>query len=351
MVPLSTFWAGMLLFTFFSLTALAEEQWTDPFNRPDGVALGEGWMVVADDRACVPPDDDAPSPEARDKEVAPGHKLYSEISREIEERTGKGGEHTPKVVTPGAASAEISHGMLYLHFAEGQNPVRVQRLFDKKLMRLTVDLTPLYAMAGEDDRAWMAIRIHYLDNENRLLGEIRHYHHHAILDDPTQGDTIHAIRVEEPFDGEMRHVVIDAGTILQKKLPGVDQRRIARTSVSLEISSRLCGATVEGYFDNLALVFVDGAGLLRFTREELKNLVQTGIALHAREANGFGKTWIEGVIKTFGREKIKAWLNDIPKEVRGNPDKLLSMIKTTYGFTGQEAFDTAFVIQYLLHAM
>ncbi|MBF0148302.1 MAG: hypothetical protein HQL84_18720 [Magnetococcales bacterium] len=333
-------------------SALAEQKLSDSFNRPDSTVLGEGWVAVPNQQSCIQLDEEAQefrkTPEGS-KEPQKGHELFSEISREIEETTAK--SRPPRTAAPGDPTAEISHGMLYLHYGNGQSPVMVQRLIDKKVMQLSLDLTPLYAMAGEDDRAWMAIKILYLDNTNHPLGEIRYYHYHSVLEENINSDTIHSILVKEPFDGELRHVVIDAGTILKQKLPGIDHRKIAQSRISLEISSTLCDATVEGYFDNVVAVLADGAGLLRFTKEELNQLVQSGIKLHAKDPVNFQKVWIDGLIKTFGREKIVAWLSEIPLEARTNPAKLLTMIKTTYGFSGQQAFDTAFVIQYLLQAM
>ncbi|MBF8273375.1 MAG: hypothetical protein HW380_2480 [Magnetococcales bacterium] len=329
---------------------LAGDKFVDTFDRPDGLFLGEGWEAIPLRQPCVNWDEQAQkSPEVA-KDIKKDHKLFSEISQEIEETAARAGGRTAKGM-PGPQTAEISNGMLYLHYGDGQSPVVVQRVINKKIMRLSLDLTPLYAMGGEDDRAWMAVKIQYLDHEDRVLGEIRYYHYNAVLDEYANSDTVHSIRVKEVFSGDVRHVVVDAGAILKQRLPGVDARKIARTRLSLEVSSNLCGATVEGYVDNIAANLADAAGLMRFTREELNALVQMGMQLHARDPRQFSKSWIDALIQAFGREKIVAWLSEIPQEARTNPEKLISIVKDTYGFSGQQAFDTAFAIQYLLHAM
>lgn len=342
----------LILIFFIPGFLRAEEKFIENFDRPDGINLGEGWVTVPSQQSCI--NLDGPSqktsvPPKGNKDIKAGHKLFSEISQEIEATVAKEGVRGPKGTGP--QLAEISHGMLYLHFGDGQRPVTVQRVIDKKVMRLSLDITPLYAMGGEDDRAWMLVRITYLDHENRPLGEIRYYHYNAVLDEYTHSSTIHSIMVKEDFDGELRHVSLDAGAILKSKLVGVDPKQIARTGLSLEVSSNICGATVEGYMDNISADLADAAGLLRFTREELKTLVEMGISLYTKDPSYFSKSWVDALIRTYGREKIVAWLSEIPKEMRTNPDKLLGMIRETYGFTGQFAFDTAFVIQYLLHAM
>lgn len=332
----------------FAAPVLAEEKFEDGFDRPDSVVLGEGWLVIPDEQPCINLDEDAPKAE---EPVKKGHKPYAEISQGIEETVAKTQSRAAKPPIPGDQTAEINNGKLFLHFENGQHPVMVQRVFDKKVTRLSLDLTPLYAMGGVDDRAWMVVRIYYLDNEDRILGEIRYYHYNTMLDGNVNSDTIHSVVSKGSFEGEQHHVVLEAGQILERKLFGVNPGKIARSRISLEVFSNLCGAAVEGYVDNLSVILADGAGLMRFNKEEVKTLVEMGLAFHAKDPRSFAKSWIDALIKTFGREKIVAWLAKVPQDARSNPDKLIAMVNETYGLTGQAAFDTAFVIQYLLHAM
>ncbi|HAT50001.1 MAG: hypothetical protein HQL07_11405 [Nitrospirae bacterium] len=350
----------LILFLLIPGFLRAEEKFVENFDRPDGTDIGEGWTLVPDQHSCINldgPSQKTPITPKDGKGIQEGHKLFAEISQEIEAaagkaaRGGKGSGGSEGFGGSGPQLAEISNGMLYLHFDSGQRPVSVQRIIDKKIMRLSADITPLYAMGGEDDRAWMLVRITYLDHENRPLGEIRYYHYNAVLDEYVHSSTVHSVMVKENFDGELRHIFLDAGAILKSKLVGVDPNQIARTGLSFEVSSNVCGATVEGYVDNVSADLADAAGLRRFTKDELKALVLMGVKLHAQDPGYFSKSWVDAVIRIHGREKIVAWLSEIPQATRTNPDKLLGMIRETYGFTGQLAFDTAFIIQYLLHAM
>ncbi|MBF0414818.1 MAG: hypothetical protein HQL79_03520 [Magnetococcales bacterium] len=328
----------------FSGVSFAEEKFADDFNRPEGAVLGNGWEVVPLQKTCTNVDEESQKSADTDKESKKEMK-----TREVE---GAGQRPQAKAEVPaGAAMAEISNSMLYLHYGNGQSPVMVQRLLDKKVTRLSMDLTPLYAMAGEDDRASMVARMAYLDYGGHVLGEIQYHYYNVAAEVGASSDTLHIIKEKGGFEGEMRHVSIDAGTILQQKLRGVDARKIARTQLSFAISSGLCGATVEGYVDNVVATLADGVGLMRLTKEEIKALVDVGMHLHAKESRDFAKTWVDALIKAYGREKVVGWLSEIPQSARTNPDKLLALVKDTYGLSGREAFETAFAIQYLLHAM
>lgn len=336
-----------LFLPVFSDVAFAEEQFADDFNRPDGAVLGNGWEVVATQKSCVNVDEESQKSADADKERKKDNlKPSPGTSREVEGRPQAKAE-----VPPGAPMAEISNNMLYLHYGNGQSPVVVQRLLDKKVTRLSMDLTPLYAMAGEDDRASMVAKMAYLDYGGQVLGEIQYHYYNVAAEVGTSSDTLHIIKEKGGFEGEVRHVVIDAGTILQQKLRGVDARKIARTQLSFAVSSGLCGATVEGYVDNVVATLADGVGLMRLTKEEIKALVDVGMHMHAKDSRDFAKTWVDALIKAYGREKVAGWLSDIPKSARSNPDKLLAIVKETYGLSGREAFETSFAIQYLLQAM
>ncbi len=333
-----------LFLPVFSGVSFAEEKFADDFNRPEGAVLGNGWEVVPLQKTCTNVDEESQKSADTDKESKKEMK-----TREVE---GAGQRPQAKAEVPaGAAMAEISNSMLYLHYGNGQSPVMVQRLLDKKVTRLSMDLTPLYAMAGEDDRASMVARMAYLDYGGHVLGEIQYHYYNVAAEVGASSDTLHIIKEKGGFEGEMRHVSIDAGTILQQKLRGVDARKIARTQLSFAISSGLCGATVEGYVDNVVATLADGVGLMRLTKEEIKALVDVGMHLHAKESRDFAKTWVDALIKAYGREKVVGWLSEIPQSARTNPDKLLALVKDTYGLSGREAFETAFAIQYLLHAM
>ncbi|MBF0434217.1 MAG: hypothetical protein HQL77_02460 [Magnetococcales bacterium] len=333
-----------LFLQVFSGVSFAEEKFADDFNRPEGAVLGNGWEVVPLQKTCTNVDEESQKSADTDKES----------KKEMKAREGDGAGQRPQAkaeVPAGAAMAEISNSMLYLHYGNGQSPVMVQRLLDKKVTRLSMDLTPLYAMAGEDDRASMVARMAYLDYGGHVLGEIQYHYYNVAAEVGASSDTLHIIKEKGGFEGEMRHVSIDAGTILQQKLRGVDARKIARTQLSFAISSGLCGATVEGYVDNVVATLADGVGLMRLNKEEIKALVDVGMHLHGKESRDFAKTWVDALIKAYGREKVVGWLSEIPQSARTNPDKLLALVKDTYGLSGREAFETAFAIQYLLHAM
>ncbi|MBF0422178.1 MAG: hypothetical protein HQL73_04225 [Magnetococcales bacterium] len=336
----------------------AEERFEETFNRADAPVVGNGWEVVTPPRACITVDEDSlksgdPVKDSASRDGPGGgrDRKTGSVGAIRADGDAKAGLGEPKAYNAAAAPAEISNGMLYLHYGNGQSPTMVQRVFEKRVTRLTVDLTPMYSMAGEDDRAMMVVRLTYMDYEDHVLGEIRHDLYQVATDDAGQSDGVYVIKEKGEFDGEPRHIVIDAGAILQQKLRQVDSRKIARTRLSFEVSSSLCGAAVEGYVDNVVATLAEGAGLMRLTKAEIKALVEVGMHFHAKEAQGFGKVWMDASLKAYGREKIMAWLAEIPKTVRTDPDRLLALVKETYGLSGKEAFETAFAIQYLLQVM
>ncbi len=295
----------------FSPTTLnaAEKLYSEDFERNDSPLVGNGWREILSGGDCIAVDE-AMSPVDNTKlffaENDPmGKESVNPLQRELAQEVVDARREKIKSTILPESTAEIQDGHLFLHFQENQASQIVQRDIDKRVTRLSFDFTPLYAMGGVDDRAWLGVRLYFLDHRERILGEIRYIHYNVFFDEYENSDTIHSIGSQGPFDGSVRHATIDAETILEKHLTGVEPERVAKTRLSIEISSNICGSTVEGYVDN--------------------------------------------IVAKFGRHKLSTWLNEIPREVASKPASLAKLMAELYALDGKNAFVVAYGVSILLY--
>ncbi|MBF0142891.1 MAG: hypothetical protein HQL59_05475 [Magnetococcales bacterium] len=314
------------------------EFFRENFDRPDGVADLPGWLPQANRNRCVEggePERAAPEPSE--------DALFLSLD-------------TPPAVTPpelplpdrGEAVPEIREGRLSLKFEKSQGTQGYRRIFHQALRRLEFDYTPLYAMGGVDDRAWLGVRIRFFDSAGRSLGEIRHFYHNDLLPDDTNGATIRTLRVKGGFDGVQRHLSLDVERLLRERLTGVDPRAVVASEVGFEAGSDLCDASVEGVIDNVVVQLGGGSGLTLFSRDEVLDIVRGALVLYKEERAAFPGNWLAALHGKYGREKLQAWLRAIPPPAQADPVRLADLLGEVYGLTGKNAFLSGFVISLLL---
>lgn len=341
---------------------VAEARFQDDFNRPDSRDLGPGWTHAPTQNDCPQPKSAARKP-ARAKDPAPrsdddeDDAPYDDISREIEKKAGKKpGKPAAKKSRPPAsdgfsgARATIRDGMLFFKYTENQDAQMVQREFPRVLTRLTYDFTPLYAMGGTEDRAWIGVRLFYLDANDLILGEIRHFYHQSEFPEKENLPTVHTIAQKGSFDGTPRQADIDAERILEQRLRGVDRKKIVKTRVSFEAATGLCASSVEAQVDNVVASFGEGAEPFRVTRAMLMEIVDAGVERFGKERAGFPGNWKSAVLDRYGRQPMTDWLNEFPSDLRGDPLRLVDHLGQRYGLTGREAWLAGFSIHQLLSA-
>ncbi|MBF0446430.1 MAG: hypothetical protein HQL68_12670, partial [Magnetococcales bacterium] len=277
------------------------------------------------------------------KNISKGNPLQREIEQEIYDSRLDRSTISPE------ATAELQEGQVFLHFQENQPSQMVQKDIDKRVTRIAFDYTPLYAMGGIDDRAWLGMRIYFLDSRDHILGEIRSVYYNVIFSDLENSDTIYSVVSQGPFDGAMRHTEIDAEQLLKEKLTGIDPERVAKTRISLEISSNICGSTVEGYIDNINLTLADATGLNRFNQEEILSIIHTGADMFDSNPDEFPSNWIDSIVATYGKEKLAKWLNEIPREVGAHPARLAKLMSELYTLDGKNSFVVAYGVSILLY--
>ncbi len=337
----------MILWPIFDARA-ADTLFEDYFDRPNAREVGNGWQNLPVQRTCDS-----------------GDKVSAKIQNQtlFSDTRGGDGQQGPNPTPPGEGQprafglqppldgppVEIEDGMLVMRYQYGQENRVVFRDIDKKVVRLSFDFAPLYAMGGLDDRAWMGVKIFYFDAKGQVLGEIRHVYHNSVYEELANSDTLFSSTSHGPFDGSSRHAVLDVETILKDRLYGVEVDRIATTRILFEIASSLCEATVEGYVDNVVAVLADRAGLLSFTRAEIVDIVRTGAELFDNGRNAFPKNWIDAIHAKHGQQRLVAWLNRIPRQARDNPGELALLMHKLFNLSGKDAYATAFAVSMLLH--
>ncbi|MBF0181103.1 MAG: hypothetical protein HQM03_13860 [Magnetococcales bacterium] len=336
----------MVLLLCAPLAASGETRFRDDFNRPDGETLGNGWNPMPQQNACA-----IPSPGETKK------KKYADISEEIEKKTAAKespdkAESAPKPPRKdGVTHARIQDGQLLFQYEQPQDVQMVQQDFAKKVLRLSYDFTPLYAMGGLDDRAWIGVRIYYLDAEGLILGEIRHFYYQALFMDREETPLIHTESQQGGFDSSPRHVTVDAGRILEQRLTGVDRKRIAKTRISFEISSGLCESSLEGAVDNVEIVMEDIVEPFRFTRETLQELTELSQKAYSAEERKFPDNAKRVVFEKLGRQNILGWLNnDIPRDAREDLGRLTGFLAERYRVTGRDAWLSGYAVYMLLQS-
>ena len=331
-------------------SSAGERLFSEAFERPDSLIVGNGWVEIFSGGECVGVERESSQGKNSNLLFAEDEKkeindLQSEINKELtaEEKVSAKSKVLPE------ATAELQDGQLFLHFQENQASQMVQKDIDKLVTRVSYDFSPLYAMGGMDDRAWIGMRVYLLDHKDRILGELRNFYYNVIFDEFENSDTIYSNTSQGPFDGATRHASIDVSAILKKQLLGVDPARVAKTRISLEISSNICGSTVEGYADNIVAVLADATGLFRFNQEEMLDITNKGAELFTKDPEGFPSNWIDAVTATYGHGKLSAWLNEIPADVRANPAKLAILMGELFKLDGKNAFVVAYGVTIMLH--
>ncbi|MBF0163144.1 MAG: hypothetical protein HQM01_01355 [Magnetococcales bacterium] len=342
---------------------VAEARFQDDFNRPDSRDLGPGWSHAPNQNDCPQPKSAARKP-ARAKESAPrsddeeGNAApYDDISREIEKKAGKktgkpAAKKSQSVASDGfqGSRATIRDGMLFFKYAENQDAQMAQREFPRVLTRLSYDFTPLYAMGGTEDRAWIGVRLFYLDANDLILGEIRHFYHQSEFPEKESTTTVHTIAQKGGFDGTPRRADIDAERILEQRLRGVDRKKIVKTRLSFEAATGMCASSVEAQVDNVVASFGEGAEPFRVTRAMLMEIVDAGVERFGKERAGFPGNWKSAVLERYGRQPMTDWLQEFSAELRGDPLRLVDHLGQRYGLTGREAWLAGFSIHQLLSA-
>ncbi|NGZ05421.1 MAG: hypothetical protein G8237_03615 [Magnetococcales bacterium] len=332
----------------------AEERFQDDFNRADGKEVGNGWNLTPNFNECPPPrgvkSGKVPTPSDKN---AP----FEEISREIEKKTGKKGSkkseerQEPSAAEPfHGATARIRDGMLFFQYAENQDAQMAQREFNQPLVRLTYDFTPLYAMGGLDDRAWIGVRIFFLDAAEMILGEIRHFYYQSDFPERSGSDSVHVIVQKGSFDGTARHAEIDVQKILEQRLRGVDKKKIVKTRLSLEAATGVCSSSVEAYMDNVVATLGAGAPPFRLTREMLLDMAELGMERFARERSGFPGNWKNAIFDKYGRQALQGWLNELPTEARTDALRLTDYLAQRHALTGRDAWLISHAVQLLLQS-
>ncbi|MBF0194503.1 MAG: hypothetical protein HQL71_08080 [Magnetococcales bacterium] len=336
---------GLLL----AIPATASERiFVEDFERPDSYIIGNGWKEILSGGECVAavprmvdePQNNMFFPRTRKSD---GNPLQREIEQEIYD------SRVDKSTIPPEATAELQEGQVFLHFQENQPSQMVQKDIDKRVTRISYDYTPLYAMGGIDDRAWLGMRVYFLDSRNHILGEIRSIYFNVIFSELENSDTIYSVVSQGPFDGTMRHVEIDADQILRERLTGIDPERVAKTKISLEISSNICGSTVEGYIDNINLNLADATGLNRFNQEEILSIIHIGADMFDSNPDDFPSNWIDSIVATYGKDKLSRWLNEIPRDVGAHPAKLAKLMSELYSLDSKNSFVVAYGVSILLY--
>ncbi|MBF0382965.1 MAG: hypothetical protein HQL69_18240 [Magnetococcales bacterium] len=326
-----------------------EKMFTEDFERPDSYIIGNGWKEILSGGECVTADAKFVEEPQNNlffqskKKSAIANPLQREIDQEIYDSRLNRSTISPE------ATAELQDGQVFLHFEENQPSQLVQKDIDKRVTRIAFDYTPLYAMGGMDDRAWLGMRIFFLDSRDHILGEIRSVYYNVVFSDLENSDTIYSITSQGPFDGATRHTEIDAQQILKERLTGIDPERVAKTRISLEISSNICGSTVEGYFDNINLTLADATGLHRFNQEEILSIIHVGADMYDSNPDDFPGNWIDTIVATYGREKLSKWLNEIPRDVGARPAKLAKLMSELYSLDGKNSFVVAYGVSILLY--
>jgi hypothetical protein len=360
-VGMVTFLGGLVLLGVAGMVlpisvSAGERTYSEDFERPDSLLVGNGWREILSGGDCVAVDQAMSSvqntrlffDEGQEKD-AKGKLRNNPLQREIEQEVIDSRHENIKSTIPSEATAELQEGQLFLHFQENQASQMVQRDIDKRVTRLSFDYTPLYAMGGVDDRAWLGLRLFFLDHKDRILGEIRHFYFNVIFEEFETSDTIYSIGSQGPFDGSMRHAEIDADQILRQHLTGVNPERVAKTRISIEISSNICGSTVEGYVDNVVSVLADATGLHRFNRAEILAIMHAGAELFKSNREEFPGNWIDSIAATYGRRKLATWLGEIPRDVASSPAALAKLMGDLYSLDGKNAFVVSYGVSILLY--
>ncbi len=341
-------WGFVLI--LFPLTGVdaADALFEDYFDRANSVEVGNGWVNAPITRTCDS-----------------GEKVSSKIQNQtlFSDTVGFDGKQGPNPTLPGSGQlpavalkppleahpVEIEDGMLVMRYQSGRNSRIVYRDIDKKIVRLSFDFAPLYAMGGLDDRAWMGVKVIYFDQKQEKLGEVRHIYHNSVYGELVNSDTIYSSTSQGAFDGSTRHAVLDVAAIFKERLYGINHEKIAKSRVIFEIASSLCEATVEGYVDNVVAVLADRAGLLSLTRAEILDIVRQGVVLFDEKRDAYPKNWIDAVFAKHGQQRVVDWLNRIPREARDDPGALVMMMHTLFNLSGRDAYVTAFAVSMLLH--
>ncbi|MEO5346758.1 MAG: hypothetical protein H7834_10330 [Magnetococcus sp. YQC-9] len=366
LLPLMALLALLALFALATPATgwAAEARFQDDFNRANGAEVGNGWSHAPSQNDCPQPKGSARkkaarvnTPASRDADEEEGKALYDDISREIEKKAGKKSAKPAarKAAPPSdegfqGARARIRDGMLFFQYAENQDAQMVQREFPRVLTRLTYDFTPLYAMGGLEDRAWIGVRIFYLDANDLILGEIRHFYHQSEFPEKENTTTVHTIAQKGGFDGTARQANIDAERILEQRLRGVDRKKIAKTRLSFEAATGFCASSVEANIDSVVASFGEGAEPFRVTRAMLSEIVDAGVEKFARDRAGFPGNFKSAVLEKFGRQPMTDWLNEIPAELRTDPLRLSEHLAKQYGLSGKDGWLAGLAVQQLLAA-
>ncbi|MBF0358800.1 MAG: hypothetical protein HQL70_09350 [Magnetococcales bacterium] len=356
---IETFFTAYMLLALLVLVmptqlSAGERLFTEDFERPDSLFIGNNWREILSGGECSSADPTTGGVKSSgllfDEGGLKGSKKRinnNPLQREIEQAEYDNRQDKSKISPE--ATAELREGQLFLQFQENQASQMVQRDVNKRVTHLSYDFSPLYSMGGLDDRAWLGMRVYFLDHRDRILGEIRNFYFNVLFSDLENSDTIHTIVTQGQFDGSMRHTEIDAAKILKEHLTGVDQERIAKTRISLEISSNICGSTAEGYVDNIVLTLADASGLNRFNQEEILAIIQTGAKLFKSNRDEFPSNWIDSIVATYGRKKIAMWLNEIPRDVAARPAELAKLMGDLFQLDGKNAFVVSYGVSILLY--
>ncbi|MBF0271277.1 MAG: hypothetical protein HQL98_04240 [Magnetococcales bacterium] len=351
------------LWTAVPIVWAAEESFQDDFNRAEGKGVGNDWNVTPNHNDCPQPKGAQKPSRNKDKDKdgvsdSPDAKnpLYDEITREIEKKTGKktpvkGAEANKPQADPfQGVTAKLRDGMLFFQYAQNQDAQMVQREFPKPLLRLSYDFTPLYAMGGVDDRAWIGVRVFYLDRDDMILGEVRHFFYQSDFPERENNDTVHVILQKGSFDGTARQANIDLQKILEQRLRGVDRKRIAKTRLSFEAATGLCSSSVEAYVDNVVATFGEGPQPFRITREILLEIAESGVEGFAKERSGFPGNWKKALFDKYGKQAIMAWLNELPAETRNDSTRLTDHLAQRYALTGKDLWLVGHAVTVLLQS-
>ncbi|MBF0212900.1 MAG: hypothetical protein HQM00_04950 [Magnetococcales bacterium] len=344
----------------------APDRFQDDFNRVDDQGVGNDWDITPNHNDCPQPKGAKKIPRAKGSERASRgeaasaeakNPLYDEITREIEKKTGKKPPGKPPETKPAPApdfqgtTARIRDGMLFFQYAEHQDAQMVQREFPKPLLQLSYDFTPLYAMGGLEDRAWIGARIFYLDADEMILGEVRHFFYQSDFPERQNSDTVHVIVQKGSFDGTPRQAQIDLQKILEQRLKGVDRKRIAKTRLSFEAATGVCSSSVEAYVDNVVATFGEGPQPLRITREILLEIAEAGVDRFGRERSGFPGNWKSALHDKYGKQPLQSWLNELPSEARNDTARLTDHLAQRYSLTGKDAWLVGHAVALLLQSM
>ncbi|MEO5333087.1 MAG: hypothetical protein H7839_13790 [Magnetococcus sp. YQC-5] len=360
-------WIMLVLMVLVATPGWTETRFHDDFNRPNADSPGNGWMIIPNQDECFQTDQKKPEKPGKksktpttEAETDPRDLkslVFAEISEEIKKKTeqmkkksGEGSDPQSPTETHGA-TARIRDGMLFFQYAQLQNSQMVQQEFPKKVVRFSYDFTPLYAMGGLDDRAWIGVRIYYLDEDGLILGEIRNFYYHAVFDERENTPVIQTLLQQGVFDGSPRHVSVDAQKILQQQLRGLDQNRIAKTRISLEVASGICESSVEGYVDNVDIVMEDVVQPFRVTREMLMEMTDLSVTLFTKDRHAFPGNWKHALYDKYGQEKINGWVNEFPQEVRTDLGRLTDYLAQRHQVTGKDAWMAAYALTMLLQSL